>query len=359
MRARARLSEILIAHGLASIDAERISQKWIRIADFLTADLPERSFTHVVGNPPYSRWSKIPEPMRIKYEQVLPRRMTHGDIFLPFLDLGIGCLEHGGRLGFVCTDRWRYMAFAEGFRRTRLPEVAIERDEPINAIDAYDRRVDTYPSLLVMRRTRMNEESCDGATKDRGLTLAEAGYQVRVGPALGVTAAFVLEPGEDGVEEELLAPWARARDVRDGEITSSGRRVIALYDDHGKLRDLNDYPQARARFETFRPMLETRSIVRNGAVWYRPIDRVVAADWRRPKLLVPELAKEPRIVLDLTGSVPSHGVYAIFAPDKELADLYKLLTEGGLQDRLELLSPKVKGGYLRSYKRILDRIVVS
>lgn len=357
-RARMRVCAVLVGHGLSEVDAEFVSQRWVRIEDFLTADLPERGFTHVVGNPPYSRWSKIPAAMRARYEAVLPRRMTHGDLFLPFLDQGIGYLQNEGRIGFVCSNRWRHMAFAEGFRRERLPEVVIELDEHIDPREAYDRVVDTYPSLLVMRRAATNDGPTNVETACRGVTLAEAGYRVRVGPALGVTSAFVLEPGEVGVEDELLAPWVNGGEVLEGELRCLGRRVITLYDEHGRLRNMDDFPCAKARFEGFRDRLEDRSIVRNGAVWYRPIDRVIAADWRRPKLLVPELAKVPRVALDLSGAVPSHGVYVIFAPDDDLSHVYDLLRDGGLRDRLVVSAPRIKGEYFRCYKRFLDRLVL-
>lgn len=358
IRARIRICNVLVGHGLSEVDAEVVSKRWVRIEDFLTADLPERSFTHVVGNPPYSRWSKIPATMRNRYEAVLPRRMTHGDLFLPFLDLGIGHLQIGGYLGFVCSDRWRYMAFAEGFRRERLPEVTIELDESIDARQAYVRNVATYPSLLVMRRATANGAFTDSEPVSRGITLADAGYCVRVGPALGVTPAFVLEPGEVGIEPELLAPWVNGSDILEGELIYRGRQVIALYDDHGKLRNLDDFPSAKDRLKAYKHRLENRSIVQKGAEWFRPIDRVVAADWRRPKLLVPELAKVPRLALDTSGAIPSHGVYAIFSPDDDLSILFRLLRDGGLLARLDLTAPRIKGGYYRCYRHFLDRILI-
>jgi adenine-specific DNA-methyltransferase len=112
-RARSRVVAVLEEHGYSAVDAYCLSRQWIQTGDFLTEDLPDQSFTHVVGNPPYSRWSRIPAVLRERYEAALPRRMARGDLFLPFLDLGIGALKMGGRLGFVCSDRWRYMAFAE------------------------------------------------------------------------------------------------------------------------------------------------------------------------------------------------------------------------------------------------------
>jgi hypothetical protein len=105
----------------------------VRTTDFLLAEIAEESFSHVAGNPPYARWSKIPPKLRSQYEVRLPQAVARGDLFLPFLDLSIGYLRKGGRLGFVCSDRWRYMAFADGFRTTRLPEVVIEKETPVEA----------------------------------------------------------------------------------------------------------------------------------------------------------------------------------------------------------------------------------
>jgi len=93
--------------------------------------------------------------------------------------------------------------------------------------------------------------------------------------------------------------------------------------------------------------------VENGAPWYRPIDRVCAADWSRHKLLVPEIAKTPRVAIDRSGTVPSHGVYAIFAPNDDVDVIYEKIRDGKLAAALDGISPRVNGGYIRCYKRFL------
>lgn len=355
-KARERVIEALLSHGLTTPEADAIARIWVRVEDFLLADLDERSFTHVVGNPPYSRWSKIPAALKTHYEAVLPRRMTKGDLFLPFLDLGIGYLEIGGRLGFICSNRWRYMAFAEGFRQTRFLEVSVEIEDEIDALDAFFGKVDTYPSIVVMQRKSVFNPGNSIDTDPGRRTLAGAGYSVRVGPALGISEAFVIQPGEYGVEEELEAAWVDVRQLRRGEIGSYGHKVISVFDGNGKIRDIDMYPKARTRFEKFKPKLVERSIVKSGAVWYRTIDRIIVSDWRRPKLLVPEVSKSPQATLDLSGAVPSHGIYAIFAPDDDFSVLQAMFSDGGLEKRLRQIAPKTKGNYLRCYKRFLDRI---
>ncbi|MFN3727371.1 MAG: Eco57I restriction-modification methylase domain-containing protein [Allosphingosinicella sp.] len=356
-KGRTALIDVLIENKISQGEAQKLAAYWLRTADFLLQPLEETKFSHVAGNPPYARWSKIPSALRQAYEAALPPHISKGDLFLAFLDRGIASLKPRGKLGFLCSDRWQYMAFAEGFRKERLREVRIIENEEVEPEDVYQRSVDIYPSVLILEK--LAAPMPPPAIKRQGKTLAELGFEVRVGPALGCTPAYVLDVGEADAEDELLAPWLAASEVQEGTIERMGKRVICLYDEHGRLRDLRDFPTAHARLLKFRKQLEARSVVRDhGAAWFRPIDRVCAKRWSAPKLLIPELAKTPRVALDTSGAIPSHGVYAIFAtsPDADLNELRSRLADGGLAERLKGKAPKVKGGYVRCYKRILEAV---
>jgi hypothetical protein len=356
-RARNRIVDLLIGYNLSPDQATSVAEQWLVKGDFLLHDLKLGAYSHVAGNPPYARWSKIPPGLRSAYERALPKAIAKGDLFLPFLARGMEALEPGGRLGFLCSDRWEYMAFAAEFRSERLPSVKVLRNEEVKAGDAYQRSVDIYPSILVLKKLSARRH---GRRVARGRTLDDLGFEIRVGPALGCTPAFVLRSKETGhVEPELLAPWLNSSDVVEGAIAESGLQVICLYDDDGRLRDLDDYPGAKKWLTGFRQRLESRSVVqKQGAVWYRPIDRVFAAAWAEPKLLIPELSKVPRMALDCSGAIPSHGLYAITArdPGADLANLYDRLADGRLKALLEGRAPKVKGEYWRCYKSILKEL---
>ncbi|MEQ9040861.1 MAG: hypothetical protein RIE24_21185 [Silicimonas sp.] len=360
-RARGRLIPMLKGHGLSKSDAQAIVAEWVRTGDFLRDPLPAGHFTHVVGNPPYMRWSKLPACLRAEYEQVLPAETARGDLFLPFLDRGIEALKVGGYLGFLCTDRWKYMGFAEGFRAIRLPQVDILQDRPITPAEAYVEKASTYPSIVVMRRRRAPKKPVRRARK--GLSLKQAGFEVRVGPALGCTEAFVLPIDHaDEVEPELLRPWLSPSDVQDGSIRDASRVVICMYDNQGKLRDIERFPKTKAWLSRHRHKLEQRSVVRkHGAVWYRPIDKVSGETWKGPKLLVPELSKTPRLAFDTSGAVPAHGLYSIEASDAdmELAELAAKLGDGYFAKEMSKLAPKASGGYVRCYKRFIEMLVVA
>jgi len=146
--------------------------------------------------------------------------------------------------------------------------------------------------------------------------------------------------------------------VQEGRIERTGQRVIALHSFDGSLLPLSRFPEAYRRLRRFREILANRSIVRiSGLPWYAPIDRVMPCDWQAPKLLIPELSKVPRLASDNLGGIPSHGVYAVFAQNAgALDDLDAFWRDGGLGRALEGGAPKVKGGYVRCYKRFLNQL---
>jgi len=354
--AREALVAALVSEGINRSVASFLGETWITTGDFLLTDFGDLRFSHAVGNPPYARWSKIPPGLRASYSKTLPSGIAKGDIFLPFLDRTIALLKERGTLGFLCSDRWRFMAFAEAFRRDRLPEIEILKEEKVLPDEVYQRTVDIYPSKLIAKRRAPLLQAVGRAATGR--SLSEAGYRVKVGPALGYTPAFVLtERDAEKIESELLAPWARASDLI-GNSNPTPLWVICLHDEKGRLRDLTDYPKALGWMGIHRKKLEARSIIRDGdPYWYRPIDRVFAAPWALPKLIVPELARRPQVFLDRTGLIPSHGSYAIIPSGGESIEaLYRKLEGDGLARALRGLTPTVKGGYVRCYKRFLEMI---
>jgi adenine-specific DNA-methyltransferase len=355
-KARLNTVKTLCALGVRPGTSKALAYAWIKCQDFLLTEYASGTFTHAVGNPPYARWAKIPKKLKARYSQSLPRGMAGGDIFIPFLDRALEQLQLQGRCGFLCSDRWRFMQFAQSFRMKWVPQLEILSERSVLAANAYVEDVDAYPSILIARRI-LNENALAAPALRLRKTIKDFGFNISVGPALGHTAAFVLENGESEVEKELLHPWIDTSEVLDDRIIWRGRHVLAMHDDDGVLIDPKKFPLAMKRLRRFKPNLVKRSIVRNGAEWFRPIDRIRRAAWMRPKLLIPEIAKVPRIAMDRSGAIPSHGVYAVFGPDADATrGLYEQLAAGGLAKRLEGLAPKIKGGYIRCYKRFLEQV---
>lgn len=359
-RARARLVRRLVGIGIHKSTARACSKAWIRTGDFLLSDPALTAYTHVVGNPPYARWNKVPRRLRTMYEERLSPQTARGDLYLPILDRALDELKNGGMCGVVCSDRWQFAAYGRSFRRKWMPRLDVLHDERVHARRAFKRDVSTYANVLVAYKRWQPKVSRNGVRRrgiGEGQTLIERGCVIRVGPALGVTPAFVVEGTSADIEPELLAPWVDSPEVHEGRIEWAGRYVVSLFDEHG-LRDVGRYPKLARHLEQYREALEQRYVVGRGAPWYRTIDRLRASDWRRPKLLVPEISKRPRVALDRSGLVPSHGLYAIFPPEDDVELIYEALRDGGLARRLVGIAPTLGDGSVRCYKRFLSPVRV-
>lgn len=358
LEARQRVRETLRKQGVHHRTAAACSTAWVHNADFLLSAPPPKPYTHVVGNPPYLRWSKVPAPLKSLYEERLPAAMARGDLFLPFLDRSFELLAPDGRCGFLCADRWLYMAFAERFRLKWLPRLEILSNDPTPAAAAFDRPVAAYPTVLIAAKRSSPRRRSPAPALSRCRTLEDLGCTIRVGPALGHTPAFVLQRAEQDVEEGLLHRWLDSTELLEGAVEWKGQRVISVFDDRGRLRQIGDFPLLERRLQRFEPKLRERSIVRNGAPWYRTIDRLRPTDWQAPKLLIPGLARIPRVAVDHSGVVPSNGVYAVFPPRGQADAIYDRLRDGRLAAALEGIAPPLRNGYVRCYKHFLLKIRV-
>lgn len=357
--ARRRVVRKLVSMRVHRNTAKSCAKAWIRTGDFLLSEKAPDSYTHVVGNPPYSRWSKVPSRLRKAYEERLSSEMARGDLYLPFLDRALDELEAEGMLGFVCSDRWQYAVYGRGFRCKWLARLDVLLNRRVEAGEAFTKEVSAYANVLIASKRTHPTANVFGArptARPRGRSLTDRGCAIRVGPALGVTPAFVFDDETADLEPGLLLPWVDSSEVQEGRVAWRGRFVVSIFDDDGGLRDLREFPRLARHLARYRGELEARYIVRHGAPWYRTIDRLRAADWRRPKILVPEIAKEPRVALDRRGFVPSHGVYAIFPPAADVEGIYEALRDGGLGRGLEGIAPTLKNGYVRCYKRFLSAV---
>jgi len=352
-RARANVVAALLSRRVSPTLAAMLAEDWVVQADFLTMALDRGTFTDVAGNPPYLRWSKIPVGLKSLYESTLPEEFARGDLFVPFLDRMLGALSDGGRIGVVCSDRWRYMGFAEAFREKWIPLLDIRTDESVENESAFGARVGTQARILVAEKRARRKK----APKVSGKTLGELGYRFRSGPALGHSPAFQVSL-DAALEKTRLLSYAVAKDVTEGVVANPSSAVISVHEEDGRLVTLKDYPKLERHLARHRAALKARYVVETaGRAWYTTIDRVRASDWSEPKLLIPEISRIPRIALDDMGTIPSHGVYAIFHPTRgRLDELYERLRDGGLLGLIEDIAPRVNGGYFRCYGKVLERI---
>jgi adenine-specific DNA-methyltransferase len=111
-------SDALIGAGLSDADATALAQTWVRQADFLRSEVDERRADVVIGNPPYIRYDDLPDGVTAEYRRSWPTMRGRGDIYVGFIERALRMLAPGGKLGFICADRWmrnqRFHSYASG-----------------------------------------------------------------------------------------------------------------------------------------------------------------------------------------------------------------------------------------------------
>lgn len=360
---RSRIETLLLSEGVTKATAQWLARTWLRQRDFLTADVS--TATHVVANPPYVRWAKLPPSLAATYRAALRPEATRGDLAVAFIDRMLDWTKDDGEVVALVSDRWMFAQYGEGFlaqTSDRGWTLNVHEERPCNP---FVRDVGVYSAIVGFRKTdkleaapthftRPRERELHGALVSLHGTIVDAGCKIRVGPALGCGHTYIVKSGASrSVEAELLRPYVGRAELVDGTTKSSGAYVVSPYDSAGKLVDLRDWPGFAKWAKRRRSILSARSCVRPGGPWWRTIDAIGLQWAQSPKLLVPELCQAPQATLDSTGAIPAHSIYAIWSTEWPVETLQRVLNAGLLKVTAEALAPQLKHGWFRFYRRFL------
>jgi methylase of polypeptide subunit release factors len=367
--------------------------------DFLDLDPElEGGFDFVVGNPPYVSAQALTAAEKRRFLEKFQTAWGRLDLYQLFIEQGLQMLKEGGRLTFITPDTW---LTANSSRRLRQ---YVAESFRLRAIERFERHdlfpgVATVPCVSVIERSakaRKNspavicrhwhvgaeatqiqlgstsrlEIAKDGTpwrcqSKRRAapaLRLGDLVERISAGLATGLNGCFVLSADDThGVEPELLRPAVRGRDVRAGELLDSGRRLLVPYrfepNEKPSLVDLDEWPGAAAWLEAHREALENRHCVRVWEKsWFDLHDPVVVDLASRPKILCPDLAREPRFAFDSGGLVPLHSAYYLVLREDDGLDPHELvaaLNTDAIAKELKRRAPTAKSGYFRLQAQVL------
>lgn len=408
---REKVAESLTSFGLNVQEAQQLASSWVRQGDFLLAGPDDASADFVVGNPPYIRMEAIPPERMIAYRAACPTMVGRADIYVGFFEKGLTALRPGGRLGFICADRWMRNAYGSRLRSMISQGWAAETIIQMTDVDAFEDEVDAYPAITVFRRGQPDSgpvviqttaefgTSHAGEIADRtseasprrrpgysvarlpsGFTGASGwpncsperlaliadlesrlpiledpatGTKVGIGVATGADRVYIV-PDAPGVEQERLLPLAMARDISTGRLEWSGMHLVNPWNEHG-LVELNDWPGLAAYLGKHEELLRRRHTARNGR-WHKTIDRVIQGLAERPKLYIPDFKDALFPVLDDGETYPHHNLYWITSDKWDLRVLGGLLLSDFAGVFIEAYSVRMRGGYLRFQAQYLRRI---
>ena len=408
---RKLVAERLRKAGLPREDATRLCDTWLHQGDFLLTGF-DPAFTHVVGNPPYIRQESIPDTLMAEYRMRYNTIYDRADIYVPFIERSLTLLSHnlpGGKLGFICADRWMKNKYGKKLRKFVSENYTLSTYVDMYGVDAFHTEVSAYPAITVIQKAKGDKtriftrppvdarflnslatdltavniskisiareiknvtigsepwvlDSSDELTLVRRLeadflTLKEAGCKVGIGVATGADKAFIGDLETLDVEPSRKLPLVMTRDILEGHVAWRGQGVINPFDDDGKLVDLADFPKLRAYLEERKEQIAGRHIAKkNPHGWYRTIDRIYPEVTYREKLLIPDIKGDAFIVYEQGKLYPHHNLYFITSDEWDIQALKAVMHSGIARLFVALYCPRIRGGYLRFQAQYLRKI---
>ena len=411
--ARQALGTLMMGQGVAQKDTEALLETWLTQGDFLLCDF-DQDFTHAVGNPPYVRQDMIPDALMGEYRQRYSTIYDRADLYVPFIEQSLRLLGEGGKLSFICTDRWMKNRYGKKLRQLVSKNYHLTTYIDMVGTDPFHGAVSAYPAITVIERRRptltprgvtrvfarpeisrhalssliceltlpklsagsmVREingitaggepwilENLDALALVRRLEarfprLEEAGCNVGIGVATGADQAFIGDFEGLDVEPSRKLPLVTTKDILEGHVQWRGKGLINPFGDDGKLVNLHDFPKLKCYLQERYGQIAQRHIARKAPQnWYRTIDRIDPALTRREKLLIPDIKGDASIVYENGKLYPHHNLYFITSDQWDLHGLQAVMRSGIARLFVSLYSTRMRGGYLRFQAQYLRRI---
>lgn len=416
-RSRALVARTLRADGWAAGEAARVAEAWVRQGDYLLQADADHRADYVVGNPPYIRLEDVPDDRMAAYRAACPTMGGRADVYVGFYEVALRSLNPGGRLGFICADRWMRNQYGRRLRQLVTGGFSMDLALVMHDVDAFDEQVSAYPAITLISNKEQGEAVAADTTRSFGAEQARdfADWYTGNGPTPVATAAFqaarmphwfpeedswpaasparlaVIEdlterfqPLEDArtgtrvgigiatgadkvflttdsglVESDRMLPMAMVRDTTSGTLHWTGTYLVNPWTASGDLVDLAEYPLLAAYFEEHGAALRKRYVaVRQPQRWYKTIDKVDHRLTRRHKLLFPDMKLRIHPVLDQGGLYPHHNLYFIVSDVWDMRVLGGLLLSKVAEAFVEAYAVKMRGGTLRFQAQYLRKIRV-
>lgn len=415
--ARTLVRTSLIADGWGDQEVDDVLGSWLQVDDYLLTPQGDNSADFVIGNPPYIRLEDIPDGRMRAYRETCRTMTGRSDIYVGFFEAALRSLRPGGRLGFICADRWMRNQYGRHLRQLVSSQFAVELVLSMHDVDAFEEKVSAYPAITVIRRGKQGAAVVADTTARFGaadvdevlayvrtdhttpvandryeiakvphwfagdeswpaggpkrIALIEdladrfgpledrsTGTRVGIGVATGADEVFITKTPPD-IEDDRLLPLAMARDLSTGSLAWSGHYLISPWLADGSLADLRDYPLLRKYLEANKTKLVKRHVAeKSPANWYRTIDKVDGKLTAHQKLLIPDMRMNIHPVLDDGATYPHHNLYYVVSDTWDMRVLGGLLLSRVAQAFIEAYAVRMRGGTLRFQAQYLRKIRV-
>ena len=356
-------------------------------------------FDIIVANPPYIRHRLIkPDKPALKgiYDDLF---CSEADLYVYFYLRAIQMLREGGMLSFISSNKWLKARYGEKLRKhvadnctvtsiTDFGDLPVFQNATAYAMifiarkgEAHQSTVltdvesldDPYPNVheLTTRQGIQLPESAfagsnwtlaDSTTADILEKMRKAGTplgeyvngKIYYGLLIGFNKAFIINSGKrqelidaDPKSAEIINPLIVGKDVRKWRIVGEDNWIIST-----KVGiDMNRYPAIMEHLQRWQPQLEKRQA--KGDQWWELRSCKYYDEFDKPKIVHPDICKEPRFTLADSGYYVECTAGFIASSDLFLLGL---LNSASVETYYRQICASIRGGYLRfkhQYTKIL------
>jgi len=319
--AKLKIFNLLSAHSYSARNSKILIDNWFLTTDFLFEEI-DSNFTHVIGTPPYVRVEKIPKTLLYEYRKKFSTMTDRADLYIPFFEKSLSLMVNGGKLSFICTDRWTKNTYGKTLRKLISDNYSLELFIDLYGINAFKQEVMTYPAITQIKKSTGNQTVLMSETlftqkeahellgaingkissihvrknivngtnpwlissldkmslihkiEHQFPTLEEAKCSIHIGAATGANKVYIVDKKNVDIEESRLLPVITARELKSGSIQWHGKHIVNTYDEKGVV-NLADYPKLENYLNSHKEVLSKRHIAKKDARnWFKTIDRI-------------------------------------------------------------------------------------
>lgn len=384
-QSRDRLRQILMDNGYDLFRANSISTAMVTCADFLTegpvgagpgSSAGDHSgdqavaYHAIVGNPPYLRFTNVPQPLRGEYEDILPD-YAQADLLQSFLDRCVSLLHTDGELAMVTADRWLFNSGAARLREVVGQRFGLAHVQRLDVASTFyrpkNRRAGTpprvHPVAVVLKPTGTGTTPITRAPIYPGeaayvapiaaLTLGDVA-EVRLAPWLGTPGVFLIThaiAAAAGLPILSLVPAIDTHDILNGVLQPAARFAI--------LTRPGEEPPASVLAHLDGELHRMAERGRRKSDRWLPPESFHNFDLAQPSLLVARIAKALRPVHVPPGILPvNHSLSIVRSGVMDLVDIEHALRSEISNEWVQHHAAPLEGGYRSLTARLLRTMPV-
>lgn len=328
-------------------------------------------FDVCIGNPPYVRQEKIKE-FKPKFKEQYQCYTGVADLYVYFYERGFQLLKDGGNLAYITSNKWFRANYGVPLRKHIAKNYKIRTITDFGELSVFEAA--TFPMIFIASKRKVDQQSplftqvksldppypdvqalilqsgktlpgsaiqgsewvlTDAGVADIFKRMEEVGTplgeyvegQLYRGIVTGFNQAFVIDSAkraeliaQDPKSAEIIKPLAVGDDVRKWYIRDSNKWLIFTR----RGININQYPGIKAYLEQWKEDLtpkqndsDTKGRKPGRYKWYEIQDDIAYyRAFETPKIVYPEICKEPRFAFNETGVYTNNKAFII--PIKDL-----------------------------------------